>query len=130
MIQYQDSIANRGSEKLDGFFVGWAKPPTLQKRRQVLQQSDFVLLAIDSETDKMVGFITAITDGLFAYIPLLEVLPDYKGRGIGKTLVKKMLGKLKDLYSVDLLCDPSLQSFYTECSMTKMTGMTLKNYQY
>ena len=129
MINFQDSISNISPDTLEGFFVGWVKPPTPKKHMQVLQQSDYVLLAIDSETDKVVGFLTVITDSLCAYIPLLEVLPDYQGRGIGKTLVKKMLKKLKDLDSVDLLCDPPLQAFYTDCGMTKATGMTLKNYQ-
>ena len=93
-----------------------------------MQQSDYVILALDSETDKVVGFITAMTDSLFAYVPLLEVLPEYQGRGIGKSLVSKMLEILDGLYSVDLLCDPPLQSFYAKCGMANATGMTLKNY--
>ena len=61
----------------------------------------------------MVGFVTAISDGvLSAYVPLLEVLPDYQGRGIGSELICRMLARLNDLYMVDLVCDAELVPFY------------------
>ena len=60
----------------------------------------------------MVGFITAISDGvLSAFIPLLEVLPA-PGPGIGSELVRRMLSELEDFYMVDLVCDPELEPFY------------------
>jgi ribosomal protein S18 acetylase RimI-like enzyme len=47
----------------------------------------------------VVGFINAISDGLAtAFLPWLEVLPDYQGRGIGRELTKRMLAELADLY--------------------------------
>ncbi len=69
-----------------------------------------VVLAVDGVA--VVGFITAISDGLLAaYVPLLEVRPEYRGRGIGSELVRRMVGRLEDLYMVDLVCDPELESF-------------------
>ncbi len=51
-------------------------------------------MVIDDENGKFVGFITAITDKILsAYIPFLEVLPEYQRQGIGKELVKRMLEK-------------------------------------
>ena len=77
----------------------------------------------------MIGFITAITDKtLAAYIPFLEVLPDYQKKGIGKELIVQILEILKDYYMVDLLCDPELQSFYENLGMRKATGMMCRNY--
>jgi hypothetical protein len=61
----------------------------------------------------VVGFINAISDGLAtAFLPWLEVLPDYQGRGIGRELTKRMLAELADLYSIDLTCDPELAPYY------------------
>ena len=61
-------------------------------------------LALDG--DAVVGFVTAASDGvLSAFIPLLEVLPAYRDRGIGAELVRRLLGQLDDLYMVDLCCD-------------------------
>lgn len=61
----------------------------------------------------VVGFVTAISDGVMsAFIPLLEVMPEYQHRGIGTKLVRRLLGQLDDLYMIDLCCDADLESFY------------------
>jgi ribosomal protein S18 acetylase RimI-like enzyme len=76
---------------------------------KILQGSYKVVLAIDEDSGKVVGFINAIGDGvLSAYIPLLEVLPEYQNRGIGGQPIKIMLEELRDCYMIDLLCDESL----------------------
>lgn len=57
--------------------------------------------------------MTAITDGvLAAFIPSLEVLPAYRGRGIGTELMRRMLTELARYPDVDLSCDAELQPFY------------------
>ena len=77
----------------------------------------------------VVGFITAVSDHVScAYIPHLEVLPDYQGQGIGSELVRRMVEKLRHLYMIDLVCDPSLQSFYERLGMRPVVGMVLRNY--
>jgi len=48
----------------------------------------------------------------FAFIPMLEVLPEYQNRGIGKKLVEKILDSLDHLNCIDLTCDEELRSFY------------------
>jgi ribosomal protein S18 acetylase RimI-like enzyme len=96
---------------------------------ELLKKSDVVVLAVDKNIKKVVGFITAITDHvLTAYIPLLEVLPDYQKQQIGKRLTQEMLTLLKEFYMVDLLCDADLQSFYEPLGMRKATGMFIRNY--
>jgi ribosomal protein S18 acetylase RimI-like enzyme len=77
----------------------------------------------------VVGFITAISDGVSAaYIPHLEVLPAYQGRGIGSELVRRMLARLRGLYMIDLTCDPDVQPFYARLGMRPSTGMLVRNY--
>ena len=50
------------------------------------------LLWLDEQFNQIVGFITAISDGvLSAYIPFLEVFPAYKSKGNGKELNNGML---------------------------------------
>ncbi|MEO1646818.1 MAG: GNAT family N-acetyltransferase [Chloroflexota bacterium] len=95
-----------------------------------MQGSYKVWLAHDSEKDnQVVGFITAISDGvLTAFIPLLEVLPDYQERGIGSELMRRMLNSLDYLYSVDLLCDAPLQAYYERFGMQSALGMAQRNY--
>jgi ribosomal protein S18 acetylase RimI-like enzyme len=129
MIQYIVSPVGIHTDQLTGFFVGWPNPPSLQTHLQLLQNSHSVILAMDMETGKVIGFITAISDGILsAYIPFLEVLPEYQGQGIGSELVNRMLAKLKDLYMIDLLCDDDLLVFYERFGMKPALGMMLRNY--
>ena len=130
MIVYTDSLAGITPDHLrGGFFVGWPNPPTPESHLHLLAGSNQVFLACDDQTGQVVGFITAITDGvLAAYIPLLEVLPAYQGRGIGSELTRRMLATLRDLYMVDLLCDPDRQPFYARLGMRPATGMLLRHY--
>ena len=128
MIDYVDTVEGITEQDLKGFFVDWPKPPSPQTHLRLLANSDHIVLAVDSKTGHVVGFITAITDGvLSAYIPFLEVLPAYQGRGIGSELIRRMLAKLSKLYMVDLLCDAELQPFYARFAMTPATGMMVRN---
>src|SRR6266516_4620599 len=105
MIGYRDSVKGIEACRLEGFFVGWPEPPSPETHRRLLGRSDHVVLALDEETGRVVGFVTAISDGvLSAYIPHLEVLPAYQGRGIGSELVRRMLERLSGLYGIDLCC--------------------------
>ena len=127
MIEYKNNLASIDSFSLDGFFVGWPNPPNSDVFRKVLKNSYKVIYAIDD--NKLVGFINAISDGvLSAYIPLLEVLPEHQGRGIGKKLVQLMQEELSDLYMIDLLCDKNLLPFYENLGMKPATGVLIRNY--
>jgi ribosomal protein S18 acetylase RimI-like enzyme len=113
---------------LKGFFVGWRAPLSSEKHLEVLKNSDAIFLAFD-EQNKVVGFITALTDGVqAAFIPLLEVLPEYQGQGIGSELIKRMLAKFSHLPNIDLTCDPELQDFYKKFGMMPSVGMVVRNY--
>jgi ribosomal protein S18 acetylase RimI-like enzyme len=95
---------------------------------RILAGSEEIVLAIDSDAeDRVVGFVTAVGDGVFAsYIPLLEVLPEYRGRGIGSELVSRLLRRLADRYMVDLVCDEELFPFYERFGMVPYGAMILR----
>jgi GNAT superfamily N-acetyltransferase len=129
VIEYVTALDGIAADMLSGFFVGWPNPPSPETHLAILRNSAFAVLAIDREAEHVVGFITAISDGvLSAYIPLLEVLPDYQGQGIGTELVKCMLAQCAGLYMVDTTCDPDVQRFYERCGMRASTGAMLRNY--
>ena len=129
MIDYLYSAEGISTDQLHGFFVGWPNPPSREIHLRLLQQSDSVVLALDTTSGTIVGFITAITDRvLVAYIALLEVLPEYQHQQIGKALVQKMLEQLSNYYMVDLLCDADLQPFYEQFGMQYAKGMFVRNY--
>lgn len=130
MIEYKKVETNITADMLDGgFFVGWPNPPSIHAHLQILDGSYIAWIAVDCTSNKVVGFINAVSDGVMAaYIPLLEVLPAYQNRGIGKQLVSRMLESLKHLYMVDLLCDEEKQNYYAKFGMHKATGMFARNY--
>jgi ribosomal protein S18 acetylase RimI-like enzyme len=130
MIVYTDSLDGITPDKLTGFFVGWLNPPSAETHLRVLQGSYKFWLAVDDTTGKVIGYINAISDGvLAAFIPGLEVVPEYKGQGIGTELVKRILHSLSHLYSIDLMCDADVQPFYERVGMHRYTGMILRYYE-
>lgn len=126
---YKNSIEGVSSELLEGFFVDWPNPPNAETHLTLLKNSSHVIIAFEEETNQIVGFITAISDGvLSAYIPFLEVLPAYKRRGIGQELVNRLLKELDNIYMIDLCCDDDLVPYYERFGMKKSNGMIVRNY--
>jgi GNAT superfamily N-acetyltransferase len=127
-ISYAGSVAGVDAKDLRGFFEGWPDTPSPETCLEMLDGSDHVVLALDEEGGIVVGFIAAISDGvLCAFVSSLQVLPAYRGRGIGSELVRRMLEKLDDRYVVSLTCDPKLQPFYERFGMRASGGMLLLN---
>ncbi|MDQ3657113.1 MAG: GNAT family N-acetyltransferase [Chloroflexota bacterium] len=84
MIIYRESTDGVTADQLTGFFVSWPIPPTPETHLQVLAPSDAIVLAVNEETARVVGYITATTDHvLTAYIPRIEVLPEFREVSLG-----------------------------------------------
>jgi len=76
-----------------------------------------------------VGFVNAISDGvLTAYIPLLEVLEEYQGKGIGSELMRHVLAKLNNLYMIDIAHDKELTSYYAKFGAFSSQASIFRNY--
>jgi ribosomal protein S18 acetylase RimI-like enzyme len=127
-ISYSDTAAGISAADLAGFFVGWPQPPSNEHRLRVVQAATAVVIARDPDNN-VVGFITAVTDGVFAaYIPLLEVLPGHQGRGIGRALVQRMLARLRECYMIDLVCDDDVVPFYERLGGWRLNAVAWRNY--
>ena len=96
-MTYRATLDGIGAQQLSGFFDGWPNPPTPDTLYRILKRAYAFVLALN-EKGEVVRFIHAISDGILtAYIPLLEVRPDYKGQGIGSELVRLLLSQLEGL---------------------------------
>ena len=123
-VAYSTDVSALTVADVDGFFVDWPVRPSAEQHLEILVGSDYAVLAREGADGRVVGFITAISDGvLSAFIPLLEVLPAWQGRGIGSELVRRMLAELEGFYMVDLVCDPDLEPFYRRFELTLLAGM-------
>ncbi|PTA69451.1 GNAT family N-acetyltransferase [Deinococcus arcticus] len=113
--------------QLTGFFVGWPNPPSPETLYRLLAGSYRFVLAVQGE--QVIGFVQAISDGvLTAFVPLLEVLPEHQGQGIGRALVEQLLAELADFYAVDLACDDELVPFYEGLGLRRANLMFRRRY--
>ncbi|MGI6627918.1 MAG: GNAT family N-acetyltransferase [Bacillota bacterium] len=129
MIEYRTTLDGINPDDLEGFFVGWKKPLTVAEHYEILNSSSFFVLAYDNEESKVVGFINALSDRVhFAFIPMLEVLPEYQRKGIGSRLLGLMLELLEDIQCIDLTCDIEMQAFYDRFGMMRSHGMIIRRY--
>lgn len=91
-ISYRDDLSTVREEDLDGFFVDWPARPSPAQHLAVLCGSYRAIVAVESGSDRVIGFVNPISDGvLTAFVPWLEVLPEYQGRGIGSELMRRIL---------------------------------------
>lgn len=126
-IEYSNDLAGVDAGHLQGFFEGWPNPPTSERHLDILRASFRVVIAREAPSPHLVGFVNALSDGvLSAFVPLLEVLPSHRGRGIGSELMRRMLDELGDLYAVDVVCDPELGPFYERFGMQPLPAMALR----
>lgn len=128
-IVYRDDLSDVQAGHLRGFFDGWPSPPSPATHLRLLRGSSHVVLALEHDSGRVVGFVNALSDGvLSAYLPLLEVLPAYRGRGIGTALVRRMLARLAGLYMVDVVCDPALVGFYARFGLRPTAAASLRDH--
>ena len=129
-VRYVTSLDGITAEDLaGGFWVGWPTPPTPAVHLAALRGSEAFVLAIDDAAapgtpGRVIGCINAIGDGvLAAFVPNLEVLPAWQGRGIGSELVRRLFDALGPRYAIDLVCDDDLVPFYERLGLRHYTAM-------
>ncbi|MGE5579661.1 MAG: GNAT family N-acetyltransferase [Bacillota bacterium] len=112
--------------ELQGFCVGWVNPLDPETLWKALKGSYRYVIAGDDD-GKVIGFANAISDGVFAaYIPMIEVLPEHQGKGVGTALMRTLLEELRDIWVVDLMCDDDVKGFYERLGMYRLSGMRVR----
>jgi GNAT superfamily N-acetyltransferase len=126
MVRYTEHVDDVDEDMLEGFFVGWPRRPSTAQHLAVLRGSFRVVMAIDEEAGTVVGFVNMISDGvLTAFIPWLEVLPEFQRQGIGTELMRRVLD-CEQMYSIDLVCDEPLLPYYARLGMTPIPGAGIR----
>ncbi len=124
MIAYSDSLEALDARDLEGFLAHWDFVPPVGTLAAMLKQSTAVILARDIATGRLCGYVTALSDGITCgYISALEVRPEYRGRGIGRELLRQMVERL-DVYGIYLSCAPSMVPFYLAAGFSGVTAMS------
>lgn len=97
---------------------------TAEIHQRAFNNSHTVVFVFDE--DKLIGFGRAISDGEYqAAIYDVAVTPSYQGKGIGKTIVRAIVGNIPNCNSI-LYASPGKEAFYEKEGFKKMkTGMAL-----
>ncbi|RXE55441.1 GCN5 family acetyltransferase [Methanoculleus taiwanensis] len=88
-------------------------------------------VAVERESGRAVGMGRVISDGVSdGYIQDLVVLPDYRGRGIGKMLVAALLEQCKTagLGWIGLIAEPGTEEFYQPMGFSRLEGFVPMRY--
>jgi GNAT superfamily N-acetyltransferase len=128
-VEYRDNLDGITADHLGGgFFEGWPSPPTPHGHLAHLRGCETVLLAVDQAGGEVVGFVSVLGDGAtVAFVSLLEVLPAWRGRGIGTELMRRVLERYRDRYAVDLVCDEDVVPFYERLGGTAGRAVLWRN---
>lgn len=128
MIEYKvnDSVTQ---DELNRFFQNWKSPPSSKIKGRLIAGSDLIITA--RENGKLLGFLTAISDGtMHAFITLVEVLQLHQGKGIGKHLVNLAISHLRGYYDIVLITDPDKGAFYKKLGFDEIYGMHIRDFTY
>jgi len=98
--------------------VGWSRRP-IRKVRKAIQNSFLVITMWEQRGNrkKLIGFSRATSDHAFnATIWDVVVHPNFQGKGLGKSLMKQLIKKLRseDISNVTLFADPDVVNFYKQ----------------
>lgn len=99
--------------------VGWGSYPK-EISKKALNNNIYSVSIYDN--DNIIGYGRLIGDGIiFLYIHDIMVKPEYQGKGIGKTIMQKLLSKVEELRkeNPDLLlylgASKGKEDFYRKC---------------
>ena len=132
MIKYKAGKRIAGKKLAELYqAVRWLHFKQPDKLKEAYRNSDFVVTAWDGE--RLVGAGRIITDGCFnAYIPDIAVMPDCRGKGVGRGIVIRLVKTCKGYYNITAVAeDPPAEKFFRSCGLTderkafrKMTPIT------
>jgi ribosomal protein S18 acetylase RimI-like enzyme len=121
-FEWQYSLEDVDWEELSKLYrlapLGEKKPADL---RLAFSNSLFKCFVFDA--DKLVGAGRALADGVdCSYICDVAVLPDYQGRGIGKSIVSGLVERSKGHKKILLYTAPGKEPFYRQLGFKRMSA--------
>lgn len=105
----------------------WQESPTAREVIPRMMEGSFCFLGAFSSGGEMVGMGRAISDGASdAYIQDVVVLPEFRGMGIGRELVRRLAEycRGRGIEWIGLVAEPGTAAFYESLGF-----QPLENYQ-
>lgn len=106
----------------------WAADRDSDATRTLVANSDLVVALVDEDAGRLVAFARVLTDfRAFAMIFDVIVSPEVRGTGVGRELMDAVLARpeLRDVTSIELVCQPDLAAFYEQFGFSRDVGTSL-----
>lgn len=105
---------------------GWWEPHYDTDGLDALVAGSFLfVVAVDASTGRAIGMGRAISDGTSdAWLQDIVVLPDHRGKGIGRAIVKALLDGCvqRGLVWVGIVAEPGTRGFYEPLGFLRLEG--------
>jgi GNAT superfamily N-acetyltransferase len=98
----------------------------------IIRGSFVFIVAVNRKSGKAVGMGRAISDGVSdAYIQDMVVLPEYRGRGIGRAILRKILAACREhgISWIALIAEGGMGDFYRDLGFGVEEGDLSMMYQ-
>jgi GNAT superfamily N-acetyltransferase len=103
----------------------WSSARTRADVEQMLPASDLLYAIVERESDSLAAFARVLTDRTYLALVLdVIVAPEYGGRGFGRLLIESICAEpaLRDIASIELVCQPELLPFYRKWGFSEQVG--------
>ena len=91
----------------------------------MLPASDLLFAVVERSSDSLAAFARVLTDRTYLAVVLdVIVAPEYRGRGLGRLLIESICAEpaLRDVASIELVCQPELLPFYRKWGFSEQVG--------
>ncbi|MBW1295194.1 GNAT family N-acetyltransferase [Aquimarina litoralis] len=106
--------------------TSWAKDRTIESIRKLLENTEIFVVIRNEETNQLIGFGRAISDGVFrALLDDIVIDTNYRKKGLGKCIVENLLQQLGEVEQVFLNTKPELEPFYHQFGFTKSKAVSM-----
>lgn len=127
-IEYRTSTALPADQAAELYNIaGWLRPGEGADLVRIMLDRSFAAVGAFTGEQRLIGMMRALSDGIGdAYLLDLVVHPDFRGAGIGKTILERLVNELRRRGIDWIVCigAPGTESFYAKTSATPMTGFT------
>ena len=104
--------------------TGWADRRSIEGIQKMLERTPLTLGAWES--DRLVGFVRVISDGVYrALIDDVVVEESKRGTGIGSELMRRVVDRLAEVEEVFLRCGEHVVPFYERHCFERSNGVIM-----
>ncbi len=103
----------------------WSSARTRAGVERMLAAADQLYAIVERRSDSLAAFARVLSDGTYLALVLdVIVAPEHRGRGLGRLLIESICSApaVRDVASIELVCQPELLPFYRKWGFSEQVG--------